>query len=536
MTAVPWWEGPLAGFDTETTGVDPEEARIVTATITLHLPGQPDSAREWLVNPGIDIPEDASKIHGVTTEHARASGTPAKDAVAEIAMGLAKVAEQGLPVVIFNATYDLTLLDRELRRYDVGPMPRLFVIDPFVIDKTVDKWRRGKRTLSACCEHYKVTLDDAHTSTADAVAAVNVARAIGAAYGDVGGMSLIELHQAQVEWRAQWAVEFEEYLRKQNKDEKVNGAWPLVPYLEVPAQDAPAPVEEPKKRTRAKKTTAPAEGVDRIPKRVQGYYRDPETGDRLRSVTTILDQGTSKPQLIFWAGNTVADCAMEFLPKLVRASRTPDTSREAWDWLRRAHTRKKEERGEVGTAVHRLIEAHILGQPVPSDLLNDEELKPYLEQFLAFVGDFAVEFTASEMVVANPGDGWAGTLDFMLRSRIIAEQLDIDPALDLMGDTKTGGELDVKGVYPEAGMQMAAYRKAKVAWLRDGTKVDMPTTAAGIVLHLRPEGYRVIPVRSDDEVYAKFLHVKEVADWTSGLSKSVVGEALPAPAELKASA
>lgn len=101
----------------------------------------------------------------------------------------------------------------------------------------------------------------------------------------------------------------------------------------------------------------------------------------------------------------------------------------------------------------------------------------------------------------------------------------------LLGDTKTGGELGVKGVYPEAALQMSAYRKAGVAWLRDGTKVPMPATHdRGVVLHLRPEGYRVIPIACGDDVFAQFCIAQRAAEWVSGLSKTVVGEALALPA------
>jgi hypothetical protein len=288
----------------------------------------------------------------------------------------------------------------------------------------------------------------------------------------------------------------------------------------------------PRKRANTKTT-----GAARIPKRSQGFYRDPETGDKLRSVTTILNQGVPKEALIFWAGNIVAECAIENLPHLVKASRSQQRRTDAYDWLRRAHTRKKDERADIGSAVHKLIEAHILEQPVPDELMDDPEMTPFLEHFWTAVADFDITFTASEMVVANPEDGWAGTLDYMLTSPIIASALGLPVDTQFMGDTKTGGELDEitsagypKGVYPEAGLQMSAYRKGAVCWLRDGQKVPMPATAeVGLVLHLRPQGYRIYPAGCGDEVYAKFLHAKQVAEWTTALSKTVLGDPLTAP-------
>ncbi|MDT9688158.1 hypothetical protein Q5762_07280 [Streptomyces sp. P9(2023)] len=277
--------------------------------------------------------------------------------------------------------------------------------------------------------------------------------------------------------------------------------------------------------------SAPAAGPGRIPQPSQGWYRDPETGTKLRRVTTILGQGFPKPELVFWAANLTAADAFATLPTLVAASLRPAEREAAYDWLRKGHIRKKDERGDIGSAAHDLVEAHVLGEPLPEALLNDSEMAPYLENFLQFVADWQVVFEASEMTVGNFTDGWAGKLDYLFRSARIAAALRVPADTLFIGDTKTGGELDEKGVYPEAGLQMSAYRRAEVAWLRDGTKVPMPAVhSTGIVLHLRPEGYRPHPLLCGDDVYEAFLHVQQVAEFKRVLSKSVVGEALVPPA------
>lgn len=277
-------------------------------------------------------------------------------------------------------------------------------------------------------------------------------------------------------------------------------------------------------------TTAPAAGPDRIPRPSQGWYRVPGTDIKLRRVTTILSQGFPKPQLVFWAANITAADALATLPNLVRSSLRPEDKEAAYDWLRKGHIRKKDERAEIGGAVHDLVEAHVLGNPMPEALLDDRELAPFLENFLRFVTEWEIEFEASELVVGNLTDGWAGTLDYLFRSRRIARVLKVPARTLFVGDTKTGGELDEKGVYPEAGAQMAAYRRAEVAWLRDGTQVPMPQVHdVGIVLHLRPEGYRPMPLKCGDDVYEAFRHVQQVAEFQRVLSKSVVGEALALP-------
>ena len=284
----------------------------------------------------------------------------------------------------------------------------------------------------------------------------------------------------------------------------------------------------PKRRT-SKAKPAPV-GPDRIPKPSAGWYRDPVTGAKLRRVTTILNLGSSKEALVFWAANFTAQVAIESLPQLLAGSRTRLEREESYDWLRRAHIRRKDERGDVGTAVHKIQESKILGTPIPADLLDDQELAPYIDNFLAFVRDWEIDFEASEMVVGNYDDGYAGTLDYLYRSPVIARLLGLPLDTLFGGDTKTGGELDVKGVYAEAALQLAAYRRAKVCWLRDGTQLPMPAVhSTGIVLHLRPEGYRVFPVECGDEVYAAFQHMQKVAAWTSGLAKTVISEPLQLP-------
>ncbi|WP_289009538.1 hypothetical protein [uncultured Thermomonospora sp.] len=279
-------------------------------------------------------------------------------------------------------------------------------------------------------------------------------------------------------------------------------------------------------------------GPARIPRRsASGYYLCPVTGRYLKSVTTIIGQGSPKEAVTHWAGNIVAQTAMDNLPRLVQASMDPVKAKEAYDWLRHAHTRKKDERAAIGSAVHQLIEAKVLDKPVPEEILADPELAPYATNFEAFVRDWRVEFEASEMVVANYTEGYAGTLDYMLRSELIAEAIGAPADAVLLGDTKTGGALGertygggIKGVYPEAGVQMAAYRRAEYGWLRDGTRVELPRAyEIGVVLHLRPEGYRLYPLRCGDEVFEAFLHIRQVAEFHSGLAKNVVGQALTPP-------
>lgn len=92
-----WHREALVGFDLETTGTEPLEARIVTAAV-VGVDGrdeEPVRQRTWLADPGIRIPAQASAIHGISSERAAAEGRPAREVADEIAETLADYWRQG---------------------------------------------------------------------------------------------------------------------------------------------------------------------------------------------------------------------------------------------------------------------------------------------------------------------------------------------------------------------------------------------------------------------------------------------------------
>jgi DNA polymerase-3 subunit epsilon len=233
-----WHLGRLCGFDLETTGVDVENDRIVTACAVQCGGKYPTQSVTWLANPGIDIPEGATKVHGVTTEQARTEGQPAGEVVQQITQALTQCVRSGIPIVAMNASFDLTLLDREARRHGVWPLvdgvgDELRVIDPKVLDKHVDERRPGKRTLTDLCRLYEVPLDGAHDAAADALAACRVAWRLGAAVPRLGAMSIDDLHQAQIKWAEDQGRSLAAYFRrtpgKESRADGVRTEWPLIP-------------------------------------------------------------------------------------------------------------------------------------------------------------------------------------------------------------------------------------------------------------------------------------------------------------------
>lgn len=227
---LPWHRGPLASYDCETNGLNTATDRIVTAAL-IQSNGQP---REWLSDlDGAEIPEAASKVHGISTEHAHAHGRPAKEVVEEIASAVAGELSAGrAALVVMNAPFDLPLLDAECARYGVATVGARVgrvepVIDPLVMDRRIDRYRKGKRNLETLAALYEVTLTEAHSAKADAQAALEVAVAMAHRYEQLQ-VPALEMHRLQIQWHASWAAQFQGFLRRRGeRGAVVDGVWPL---------------------------------------------------------------------------------------------------------------------------------------------------------------------------------------------------------------------------------------------------------------------------------------------------------------------
>lgn len=239
-----WRDRPFFGLDTETTGVDVETDRIVTACIG--LTGGPNrwTARNWLLKQSEPIPDEATEIHGVSTEHANQHGQNPAEALQQIVDDLYRGWSQDMPLVGFNIVYDLTILDRNLRRHRLDPLEiNGSVIDPFVIDKALDPYRKGSRKLIDVARHHGITLTEteAHGAEADALTACRIAwkqaaQSAPAAWQDNRNTPLADwplqaLHRWQKACYAEQRESFAAYLAKQGKQlDDPNTIWPLKPW------------------------------------------------------------------------------------------------------------------------------------------------------------------------------------------------------------------------------------------------------------------------------------------------------------------
>lgn len=246
----------------------------------------------------------------------------------------------------------------------------------------------------------------------------------------------------------------------------------------------------------------------------------------LWSVTTLI-RGLDKPAIPYWAAKEVAKAAIKDRKHL-----DADVERygedEAVKQLSGAPWKSRSRAGEIGTAVHTLIDAHVRGAEQPALQLADD-LVPGVtrrfEQFKRWENEWQPTWHGAEMTVFHPEDGWAGTLDELAE----------------LG-TRGLGVLDVKnsnagrdggpGVYPEFALQIAAYAHAKEivasrgAWLEP---LPMPEVHWGAVLWLAEDRHALVEVDITDRVYRAFRVAAEVWRYQDGPGKeAVIGEQSPA--------
>ena len=141
-----WTSGEVLGFDFETTGVD----RFVDVPVSyalVHVVGGV-VLRSWsgLIDPGREIPADATLVHGITTERARDEGMPLSEAIGLVTDAVVSARARGVPLAGMKLDYDLTILETQARRlWGTGFLERGWrgpLLDAVVIDRHFDPDRQ----------------------------------------------------------------------------------------------------------------------------------------------------------------------------------------------------------------------------------------------------------------------------------------------------------------------------------------------------------------------------------------------------------
>ena len=230
-----WATGKVLGFDFETTGVDRFTDVPVSFALVTVVAGVLVSTSSGLVDPGRDIPAGATEVHGISTERARAEGMPLRDAIEIVTRAVISASRERVPLVGMKLDFDLTILDAQSRRlFGLGLLERGWdgpVLDAVVLDRHLDQYRKGSRTLGALCEHYGVEIENAHDAVADAVASARVVYAQAARFDELDQAEPAALHESEIGWHREWAEGQDEWRLGQGMApmDRRDFVWPVAP-------------------------------------------------------------------------------------------------------------------------------------------------------------------------------------------------------------------------------------------------------------------------------------------------------------------
>src|ERR1700728_4096594 len=181
-----WPTGELLGLDFETTGIDRFNDVPVSYALVSVMEGVVVRSWSGLIDPGRDIPAEATAVHGISTERARDEGMPLREAISLVSDAVVAASARGVPLAGMKLDYDLTILETQARDLcGWGPIERGWcgpVLGAVVIDRHFDPERKGRRTLVDLCAHYGIEIGNAHDASADAIASIEVLLALAVRY------------------------------------------------------------------------------------------------------------------------------------------------------------------------------------------------------------------------------------------------------------------------------------------------------------------------------------------------------------------
>ena len=240
----------LIVFDTETTGIDTENDRIITCFIRARDGDEIVFEKNWVIDPGVEIPTEASDVHGMTTEWVRENGRKdVAQAIKEIHRQLLSyVSYEDYTVCAYNGAFDLAILDAEVRRHKVGGPPRLGLdegrfLDPAIFSRKFDKFKKGGHQLITVAKRNGIEVEEDRLHAADYDVEVTeklVKVFLNRAWKELPEMRqgltpdefITKLQEWQATEKAEWADGLTQYFETQGKREEdgskivVSGAFP----------------------------------------------------------------------------------------------------------------------------------------------------------------------------------------------------------------------------------------------------------------------------------------------------------------------
>lgn len=208
--AAAWAEQRLAVIDFETTGLTPESDRVLEIGVACFHGGQLSGLKNWLVNPGVPVPEESRAVHNISDEEL--AGAPA---FADVLPELRAIVQGHLPVA-YNAVFDRAFLHAELGRLGARERgedaPAAFStdviwIDPLVWERELHQDERSHR-LGDVCARLGIPLERAHRAASDAEATGRVLLALAgrmpATYGELIRLQGQYAARQDVDMSANW--------------------------------------------------------------------------------------------------------------------------------------------------------------------------------------------------------------------------------------------------------------------------------------------------------------------------------------------
>ena len=136
-------------LDTETTGISPKDGhRIVEIGCIELINYRKGDQRQWYLNPDMDIPREATKVHGITNE--QVADCPRFKDIAQDFIDFIKSDK----LVIHNASFDMGFLNMELNRESLPNIKSDQAIDTLSMARK--KYPGSPASLDALCRRYKI--------------------------------------------------------------------------------------------------------------------------------------------------------------------------------------------------------------------------------------------------------------------------------------------------------------------------------------------------------------------------------------------
>jgi DNA polymerase III subunit epsilon len=212
-----WVNRSFIVIDTETTGLDFENDRIIQLAVAVFLKGQNVWNFDWLLNtPKASHPE-ALAVHRHTDEERYRSGVGAKPVFEHCRALLRRMRDNNSPVVAFNAPFDFTFLRAEFKRFKLGELPEVRVIDPLVIDrhyqKNIPVFTKPHMRLASMAARYGVSAPT-HNALDDAICTGHVLVGQSLHYSSIRTASPLDLHRRQLGWSEEFAAKVRAFADK----------------------------------------------------------------------------------------------------------------------------------------------------------------------------------------------------------------------------------------------------------------------------------------------------------------------------------